>query len=66
METVAYGDRAAFHKQVRLELNSGQRIIAETPEQQARIQQAREARTPRQSEPPQTEVEREDEMEELS
>ena len=53
METVAYGDRAAFRKQVRLELNSGQRIIAETPEQQARIQQAREARTPRQSEPPQ-------------
>ena len=52
METVAYGDRAAFRKQVRLELNSGQRIIAETPEQQARIQQARAARTPR-SEPPQ-------------
>lgn len=66
METVAYGDRAAFRKQVRLELNSGQRIIAETPEQQARIQQARAARTPRQSEPPQTEAEREDEMEELS
>lgn len=64
METVAYGDRAAFRKQVRLELNSGQRIIAETPEQQARIQQARAARTPRQSEPPQ--LEEEMEAEELS
>lgn len=63
METVAYGDRAAFRKQVRLELNSGQRIIAETPEQQARIQQARAARTPR-SEPPQLEDEME--VEELS
>jgi hypothetical protein len=42
--TVAYADRAAFQRQVRLCLNSGRRIVAETPEQQARIHHAREMR----------------------
>lgn len=62
-ETVAYGDRTAFRKQVRLELHSGRRIIAETPEQKARIQRMREPRTPQQPEP---EPEDEMEAEELS
>lgn len=60
--TVAYNDRAAFQHQVRRSLNHGQRIVAETPEQQKRIQQSREARTPAQAKAP-PEPEPENEME---
>lgn len=51
-DTVSYADRAAFQHQVRLCLNSGRRIVAETPEQQERIQQSREAHTPAQAKAP--------------
>lgn len=58
--TVAYHDREAFQRHVRLCLNSGRRIVAETPEQQARIHRDREIRTPAQARPepePQYEME---------
>lgn len=60
--TVAYNDRAAFQHQVRRSLNHGQRIVAETPEQQKRIQQSREAHTQAQAKAP-PEPESESEME---
>ena len=47
--TVAYDDPAAFQYQVRLCLNSGRKIVAETPEQQARIHRDREPSTPTQA-----------------
>ena len=60
--TVAYNDRAAFQHQVRRSLNHGQRIVAETPEQQKRIQQSREAQTQAQAKaPPEPEPENETE-----
>lgn len=49
--TVAYDNLAAFQHQVRLCLNSGRRIVAETPEQQTRIHRDREPRTPTQAPP---------------
>ena len=61
-KSVSYSDRAAFQHQVRLCLNHGQRIVAETPEQQKRIQQSREAHTRAQAKAP-PEPEPEDEME---
>ncbi|MET0017977.1 toprim domain-containing protein [Oscillibacter sp.] len=61
-DSVAYADRAAFQRQVRICLNSGRRIVAETPEQQKCFQQSREAHTPAQAKAP-PEPEPENEME---
>lgn len=60
VSTTDYDDGAAFQHEVRRCLNSGQRIVAETPEQQARIHRDRALRTPAQAQPP---LEMEDEME---
>lgn len=46
--TVAYDNLAALQRKVRFSLNSGERIVAETPEQQARIHRDREPSTPTQ------------------
>ncbi|MEA4993908.1 MAG: DUF3991 and TOPRIM domain-containing protein [Oscillibacter sp.] len=60
VSTTDYDDRAAFQHEVRRCLSIGQRIVAETPEQQARIHRDRSPRTPAQAQPP---LELEDEME---
>ncbi len=60
VSTTDYDDRAAFQHEVRRCLSIGQRIVAETPEQQARIHRDRSPRTPAQAQPP---MELEDEME---
>lgn len=43
--TVAYSDRAALEHQAQLCLNSGRRIVVETPEQQAHLHHSREPRS---------------------
>lgn len=60
VSTTDYDDRAAFQHEVRRCLSIGQRIVAETPEQHARIHRDRSPRTPAQAQPP---LELEDEME---
>ena len=44
--TMAFGDEKEYRRQVRLALNGGQRIVAETPAQQERIRRAREQHPP--------------------
>lgn len=51
--TVAYSDRAALEHQAQLCLNSGRRVVVETPEQQTRIQNHRNFREPRLQKPEQ-------------
>ena len=51
VSTTDYDDRAAFQHEVRRCLSIGQRIVAETPEQQARIHRDRSPRTPAQAQP---------------
>lgn len=58
--TTDYDDGAAFQHEVRRCLSVGQRIVAETPEQQVRIHRDRSPRTPAQM---QVSLEPEDDME---
>lgn len=60
VSTTDYDDRSAFQREVRRCLNIGQRIVAETPEQQVRIHRDRSPRTPAQM---QVSLEPEDAME---
>lgn len=44
--TMAFANEQEYHRQVRLALNGGQRIVAETPAQQERIRKAKEQHFP--------------------